>query len=304
MSMPETIRPAGAKPADRKTVRQKRRSVRFYVQAFFFALIALIAVNHTLAESGGGIPFLSQASLHAICPFGGVVSLYQLFSLGTYVQKIHAGSVILMGIMAVLALLFGPVFCGWVCPLGSIQEWFGKLGRKLFKQRYNHIVPEKADWALRWFRYAVLLWVVYMTARSGTLVFSSLDPYQALFNFWSAEVAPTALIVLGATLGLSLIVERPWCRYACPYGALLGLSNKIRIFRIRRQPATCISCGKCDRVCPMNLDIANKETVSAVHCISCFECTSERSCPVPDTVSLQSPALRQPASQPQKEALS
>ncbi len=63
--------------------------IRKVVQWAFFALIALIAVNHSLAESGTGIPFLSSASLHAICPFGGVVSIYQFATLGTFVQKIH-----------------------------------------------------------------------------------------------------------------------------------------------------------------------------------------------------------------------
>ncbi len=292
-----------AKPAKGARTRSHRRPIRLAVQIFFFALIGLIAINHTLSETGTGIPFLSEASLHAICPFGGVETLYQLFSLGTFIQKVHAGSVVLMVIMLVLAVLFGPVFCGWVCPLGSIQEWIGRLGRKLLGRRYNHVIPERLDRVLRWFRYVVLFWVLYMTYRSGTLLFTNIDPYHALFNFWTTEAAPASLVILGVTLLLSLAVARPWCRYACPYGALLGLSNKIRIFGIRRQPATCISCRKCDKACPMNLDISGKGTVTATHCISCYECTSERACPVPDTVTLQTAPRRKPADLPRKEAV-
>jgi hypothetical protein len=70
--------------------------LRKVVQLFFFALIALISVNHTLAESGGGIPLLSNASLHALCPFGGVVTIYEYATAGSFVQKIHESSFVLM----------------------------------------------------------------------------------------------------------------------------------------------------------------------------------------------------------------
>ena len=125
------------------------------VQIFFFALIALIAVNHALEERGMAIGFLSSASLHAVCPFGGVVSIYQYVTAGTYVHQIHESAFILMYIVFALALLVGPAFCGWVCPLGSFQEWIGKPGRKIFKKRFNKFVTPKLDSYLRYLRYAV-----------------------------------------------------------------------------------------------------------------------------------------------------
>jgi polyferredoxin len=265
----------------------KKKNIRIMVQVFFFALIGLISINKTLAETGGGITFLSDASLHALCPFGGVVTLYNLFTLGTFIKKIHMSAVILMSIIFVLAILFGPVFCGWVCPLGTMEEWIGKAGRKIFKNKYNNFVPKKLDRILRYLRYIVLVWVVYMTSISGYLLFDKIDPYNALFSFWSEEAAPSAIIVLVVTLSLSLVVERPWCKYACPYGALLGISNKFRIFKIKRNKNTCISCKKCDHSCPMNIEVSEVEQVNNLQCISCLECTSERSCPVENTVNMQ-----------------
>ena len=117
--------------------------IRKLVQWFFFLLIALISVNHALAESGAGISFLSNASLHAVCPFGGVETLYTFVASGLLVKKIHDSSLVLAGIVLLLSILFGPVFCGWVCPLGTVQEWVGKLGKKLFRRRYNHFVPAR-----------------------------------------------------------------------------------------------------------------------------------------------------------------
>ena len=258
--------------------------IRRVVQLFFFVFIALISINHTLAESGGGIPMLSSASLHSLCPFGGVVTIYQYATVGTFVQKIHESAFVLMVIGFVLAILFGPVFCGWVCPLGTIQEWVAKWGKKLFKRRYNHFVPARIDSVLRYARYLVLAWVVYVTATSGTLIFADYDPYFALFNFWSTEVSWTALGILGLTLGLSLFVERPWCKYACPYGAVLGITNLFRVFKIKRAESTCKADGACSIMCPMNIPVDTVKTVRDHQCISCLECTSEAICPVASTV--------------------
>ncbi len=259
---------------------RRRIWLRTVVQIFFFALVALISINHTLVESGKGIPLLSSASLHALCPFGGVVTIYQFITVGTFVQKIHASAFILMIIGFLMAILFGPVFCGWVCPFGSIQEWFGGIGRKLFKKRrYNRFIPAKIDYYLRFLRYLVLAWVIYMTAVTGKLIFQEYDPYYALFNFWTSEVAVIGLVILGLSLVGSLFVERPWCKYACPYGAVLGITNLFRVFKIRRTASTCKLDGACDIYCPMNIPVSQKVVVRDHQCISCLECTSEGALP-------------------------
>ena len=266
-----------------------QRSVTWWrrgVQVLFFVLVAAIAVNHSLEEAGRSLPVLSSASVHAVCPFGGVVSIYQLATSGTYVKKIHDSSFILMIIVAALTITVGPAFCGWVCPMGSIQEWMGSLGRKLFGKRYNRWLPGKLDRVLRYLRYLVLAWVIYATARSAQLVFAEVDPYFALFNFWTGEVAITALVILGVVLLLSLLVERPFCKYACPYGAVLGVLGLVRVFGIRREADTCISCGACDKACPMNIEVSSARTVRDHQCITCMRCTSEQACPVENTVDL------------------
>ena len=265
----------------------KKNWLRPTIQISVFVLVLLIVVSKALEEAGITIPLLSGASLHAICPFGGVETLYQYFTTGTLLQKIHSSSIILMFAVLFITLLFGPAFCGWVCPFGTLQEFLGKIGKKLFGKKYNHFIPYKFDRILRYTRYIVLGLVLYNTAISAALVFQNIDPYYALFNFFTGEVAITAYVVLGITVLASMFVERPFCKYMCPYGATLGIFNLFRIFKIKRNKDTCIGCKACDRSCPMNIEVSASKTVYNHQCISCMKCTSEHACPVKDTVNLQ-----------------
>lgn len=269
----------------------RKSQLRLVSQILFFTLIAIITVNHSLAESNAGIEGIPAASIHAVCPFGGVVSIYRFVTAGSFVQKVHEASFALMVIVFFSAVLFGPIFCGWVCPFGSFQEWIGKLGRRIMKKSYNRVIPAKLEKALGLLRYAVLAWVVYSTAVSAKLVFSAYDPYNALFSFWTSEAQVAGIIILLLVIAGSLVMERPWCKFACPYGALLGITNLIRPFAIRRRESTCISCGKCDRSCPMNIKVSESTAVRDARCITCLECTSEAACPISDTVDLSIPAF-------------
>lgn len=262
----------------------KEQNLRFFIQVFFLLFIGLISLNHTLSESGGGVPFLSVASLHAVCPFGGVETLYSFVSKGEYVKKIHSSSLVLMSAVFFMSIFLGPVFCGWVCPLGAIQEWIGKIGKKIFKNKYNNFISENIDSKLRYIRYIFVVLILYNTAKAGILIFLNVDPYYALFNFWTGEVALWAIIVLLVVFAISLLIERPWCKYICPYGAVLGIFNTFRLFKIRRNQDTCINCNSCSNNCPMNIKVSESTAVLNHQCISCLKCTSENYCPVEATV--------------------
>ncbi len=264
----------------------KKINYRLISQIVFFALIAVITVSHGLAERGVDVGNVPSSSIHSVCPFGGVVSIYRFVTAGNYVQKIHQSSFVLMTLVFISAVVFGPVFCGWVCPFGSFQEWIGSIGRKIFKRRYNRFIPPNFDKLLGFMRYVVLIWVVYVTAVSAKLIFAEYDPYNALFTFWTSEAQVAGIVILVLVIAASMFVERPWCKYACPYGALLGLTNLIRPVSIKRNADTCISCGKCDRACPMNINVSGTGNVRDIRCISCLECTSESACPVKDTVNM------------------
>lgn len=252
---------------------------RYAVQIFFFALIGVFAINHVMGEAGNvPFPFLPNASLHSLCPFGGVESILSMVTAGTLVAKLHGSTLVLSIIILVITLLFGAVFCAFICPLGTIQEWFGKLGKKIFKKRYNTFIPNKLHNILKYFRYVVLILTIILTYNAMKLVFLEVDPYYALYHFFTDEVTIGALIVLGFTLLGSLFIERPWCKYACPYGALLGLIGIFSVFKIRNN-SNCNSCNLCNKKCPMNINISDKKVVNDDLCIKCLNCVDDKACP-------------------------
>ncbi|MGB9840847.1 4Fe-4S binding protein [Thermovenabulum sp.] len=265
---------------------EKINYFRLFTQISFFIIVLITVIIHSLDEKGITInlPFFAYASLHSICPFGGIVSVYKFVTEGAFVQKIHESSFVILMIVIILSILFGSVFCGFICPFGSVQEWIGKVGKRVLGKKFNRIIPSNYDKFLRYFRFAVLLWILYVTAKTGTLVFADFDPYNALFTFWTGEVAIQSLIFLGVVVILSFFIERPFCKYFCPLGAFIGLFNFIRIFKVKRVPASCISCKKCSNVCPMNIDVHKKEIINDPQCITCLQCSSEISCPVENTV--------------------
>jgi NapH/MauN family ferredoxin-type protein len=257
-------------------MKNKSRWYRYVLQIFFFIFIGLIAVNHVLAESGVTLlPFLPNVSLHAICPFGGVASIISLVSAGELVSKLQMSTVVMSVLVLLLTLVFGAVFCSFVCPLGTIQEWLGKLGKRIFKKRYNKFIPQKLHNLLKYLRYVVLVLTVILTFNASRLIFADIDPYYAMYHFFTDEVTIGSLIVLGVVLISSLLIERPWCKYACPYGAVLGLVGKISIFKIKRKTSACNNCTLCDRQCPMNIEISKKKTISDTNCIKCMDCVED-----------------------------
>ena len=268
---------------------KKIKNIRFIVQITILITVIIASLNHYLSTIGSEISWISESIFHYICPICGVTSIYQFFASSTlWVVKLKStlGIVISLAIMA--TIVFGPVICGFICPFGALQDLVARLGKKINKRKYNKFVPKKLNNILKYLKYITLVGAIYLTTSSKVTLLESINPYHAFLGIFKLSVSMIGFIILSIILIASLFVQRPWCKYLCPYGAFLGLFNKIKVFRIIRKDSTCISYKKCSNVCPMSIDVHEKNAVRDLSCISCFECVGEKVCPKKNTISCSS----------------
>lgn len=271
---------------------KKIKNIRFIVQITILITVIIASLNHYLSTIGTDIPWISESVFHYICPICGVTSIYQFFASSTlWVVKLKSTLGIVIGLAIMATIVFGPIICGFICPFGALQDLVARLGKKINKRKYNRFIPKKLDNIFKYLRYITLIGAIYLTASSKVTLLESINPYHAFLGIFKLSVSMIGLIILSIILIASLFVQRPWCKYLCPYGAFLGLFNKIKVFRIVRNDSTCISCKKCSNVCPMSIDVHERNAVRDLSCISCFECVGEKVCPKKNTISCSSDDL-------------
>jgi NAD-dependent dihydropyrimidine dehydrogenase PreA subunit len=194
---------------------KRTNTIRIAVQVIILLLLGYVAVRPLFNPA-------EIADFESYCPFGGLSSLLSKINQGTMSCQMSEVQVML-GIGLLLGILFiGKLFCSFICPIGSISEWLGKIGEKL---KIRRDVPKVADRPLRILKYLLLFATLYFTMTTSELFCKKFDPYYATVNlFQNADIflyyAIPAFVVtiLGAVL-----LRLSWCRYLCPLGALSNI---------------------------------------------------------------------------------
>lgn len=256
------------------------RSFRFLTQLAITVFIGYLLVQHIVVGEAGDTV---TASPEAFCPFGGLETMYRyVTSGGRFVPHTHLSNIVLAAAVLVTAFLTRSAFCGWLCPLGFIQDLIHR-GSVLAQKRIpglrrgvkwlkTHAAGLAVlDRPLRWLKYVVLVWAVTGAAIYGVMVFRDYDPWAALLNIAELSLGP-GLVVLIVVLVASLFVERPWCRYACPLGAASGLLGKFSPVYLKREESACKVCAVCSTACPMGLPVHTLNVIASADCIGCLEC--------------------------------
>lgn len=255
------------------------KSFRYILLAIFLIHSTVEAYLHQLL--GGG----KEPSIHALCPYGGLESLYSLIFGGKYIDKIFSGTLIILIITLIMALIFRRSFCGLICPFGALQEFFGVIGKKVFRKRF--IMPEIMDKPLRYLKYLVLIITVYLAWKTAGLWVNPYDPWAAYGHISAGmesliEEYSIGLVVLIATLIGSLLYDRFFCKYLCPMGAFYGIISKLSPSKITRNENTCVNCGICNKNCPVNIKVSEQKEIKSAECINCQSCIL--SCPKNNTL--------------------
>ena len=222
------------------------------------------------------IAFLTVPALFVtvFSAIGGVVTALVggSFSISAYLGNI----MFVLGIFTA-TLIWGRFFCGFICSFGAMQDLLHAAGALI---PWKVKVPETADKWLKKLKYAVLLFIaagVWGFSVTGDTVWSpwavfgiytSVSAWSSLQYFATLGGGLLILIMIG-----SLFVERFFCKYLCPLGALFSLTARFRFYPLKRQSAKCGSCKLCATKCPMSVPNSESDKVTSGECINCMKCT-------------------------------
>jgi len=261
------------------------RMLRYTVQFAFLLITFWIGwrfQQFVLHFESPGHPFVPRPeSVDAFLPIGGFMALkYFLFT--GIVEPVHPAGFVLFVAICGVSFLLKKGFCGWICPIGTISQYAWMAGEKVFGRNFRP--KSDTDIVLRAIKYLLMAFFVVLIGAlmplwSMTLFFIN-DYYKAvdvrMMKFFT-EMSTFTLWVLIALVVLSFLYKNVWCRYLCPYGALLGLVSKLSPIKVRRNEEKCVHCGACTKSCPALIDVEKKETVASAECFGCLTCVSK--CP-------------------------
>jgi polyferredoxin len=234
----------------------------------------------------------TRITIETFCPFGGLEGLMSLVTDRQFTCATGERNLMLFLALIVLTLLSRRVFCSWVCPVGTVSEGVLWVSRKLGigggKNRAPTGILLSSDWdqRLRWLRIPILLAILFLTYKTGELIFRSVDPYYILFSFHGHDVFWWSYIVMAFILACIVLIPMAWCRYLCPLGGALWPVSRFGFLRMTRGSG-CINCKKCDDACPQGLSVSTVDNVVSGECTLCLEC--HRHCPVDGVLELRTP---------------
>lgn len=196
----------------------------------------------------------------------------------------------IIGFLIFIGALIGRLVCGFLCPFGLIQDLLNKIKSPI------KIKTFKLDKYLRYFKYVILIvfviilpmYLVDDTGLGSPYFCKYICPVGTLEAGMPLVIMNESLqkavgflfvyknIILIITIILSIIIYRPFCKYICPLGAIYAIFNNVSIFKLKLDKQKCINCNKCNKECPMQVEVTKK--INSCECIRCMKC--KEICPV------------------------
>jgi len=262
-------------------------STRTVIQIIFLVGSILIGLRHIMpGESSKGGAF------DVFCPFGAIETLWPFLTTGQTLKTTSPlNFAVFLGVLGV-SLLAGRAFCGWLCPIGTLQDFLTKLSNRIFKNKklqlagnrisFPYKISPKNDAWLRSLKYLVLAVILLASTFAIYPPLREICPARAVLSF--QLTTPLLWSVLITFVITSMANRHFWCKYLCPLGAVLAPFNKIAPLRLVLNQNSCTNCLRCDSVCPMDIsDLTNN--LRSAECIECLEC--QETCNEEDALELR-----------------
>jgi polyferredoxin len=274
--------PTPKKAFVRRFAADRSQRTRHIVQGLFLLLNGWLGLQFYLwtryFERGAtGLSVPRPAGVEGWLPIAGLMNT-KYFILTGHVPQIHPAAMFLFVGFMLISLLMKKAFCSWLCPVGTFSEFLWRLGRRIFGRSLR--LPRWFDISLRSLKYVLLgLFVAVIGAMSAAALEDFMTtPYGLvadvkMLNFFR-DIGLIAAVVIGLLALLSMLVQNFWCRYLCPYGALMGLVSLLSPVKIRRDQGACIDCGKCAKACPAAIAVDKLVQIRSVECAACMECVA------------------------------
>ncbi|MCD6097365.1 4Fe-4S binding protein [bacterium] len=214
------------------------------------------------------------AAVHSICPFS-LVNLLLINISTRFEAGVFFPTGVTIGATAVLSSLVIPrFFCGWICPIGTVERLLFAAGKKL---GISCRLPGNFSYVYFFAPLLVLLTVSFLSIKSGVICCQSICPL-----FYHTKLLGTVSIVLLVLfVAGSLVIERFFCKFVCPFGVILGVFGLFSIFTLRStcfdKPCLEQNCTLAS-VCPGEIDLYRANVIRSVNCYGCLKCT--RGCPL------------------------
>lgn len=278
--------------------------IRHGVQTAFLLLNLWIGAQFYLwvrfFETAGATVYVPRPpGVEGWLPVAALMNLKYLL-LTASVPEVHPAGLFLLLAFLAMSLVFRKAFCSWLCPIGTISEWLWQGGREMLGR--NLALPRWADLPLRSLKYLLLALFAYAVASMPVPELRAFlaSPYGLvadvkMLDFFRDAGRLTIQVCLGLVL-LSVVTKNFWCRYLCPYGALMGLVSMLSPTRITRDPISCIDCGKCAKACPSLIPVDKLMTVRTPECNGCLTCVTV--CPVKDALEMRTLVTRRRVTAP------
>jgi len=270
------------------------QKVRFYIQMIFFLVVLWIGFEfygfvRYLETAGESMHFDRPPGVEGFLPISALISLKYWLMTGIF-NDIHPSGLVILILILFLGFFLKKSFCSYVCPVGLISESLWQLGQKIFKK--NIRVWRWLDYPLRSLKYLLLLfflWAVLVQMDVITLKKFIYSPYNKVADikmlYFFTNIDAFALWTLVILFASSIVIKNFWCRYLCPYGALLGFLSMLSPVKVTRTEETCTDCEACTDACPHAIKVHTHLRVISDECTACGLCVD--SCPEKDTLDLK-----------------